>query len=96
MDITQHIARRLLEARTEAGLSVIAVADAIGVVRQTYSKFEQAQGVPSISQLIALCKLYDKPIGYFSDPDEGEFRFHAFSAHLAKKAEAFRRISFSS
>lgn len=75
MDITQHIARRLLEARTEAGLSVIAVADAIGVVRQTYSKFEQAQGVPSISQLIALCKLYDKPIGYFSDPDEGEFRF---------------------
>src|SRR5688500_19942942 len=28
--------------------------------------------------------------------DEGELRFHAFSAHLAKKAEAFRRISFSS
>src|SRR5687768_18288890 len=28
--------------------------------------------------------------------DEGEFHLHAFSAHLAKKAEAFRRISFSS
>src|SRR3954464_15916127 len=28
--------------------------------------------------------------------DEGELRFHAFSAPLAKKAEAFRRISFSS
>src|SRR5512135_2788675 len=28
--------------------------------------------------------------------DEGELRVHAFSAHLAKKAEAFRRISFSS
>src|SRR3954470_3416200 len=28
--------------------------------------------------------------------DEGELRIHTFSAHLAKKAEAFRRISFSS
>src|SRR4051794_6175764 len=28
--------------------------------------------------------------------DEGELRFHAFSVHLAKKAEAFRKISFSS
>ncbi|WP_277972430.1 helix-turn-helix domain-containing protein [Pantoea agglomerans] len=75
MSIKEHIAQRLVEARTDAGLSAVAVADAIGVVRQTYSKFEQAQGVPSVSQLIALCKLYDKPIGYFSDPDEGKFRF---------------------
>src|ERR687897_501932 len=35
-------------------------------------------------------------IGGHVGGDEGELRFHAFSAHLAKKAEAFRRISFSS
>src|SRR3954471_22524447 len=35
-------------------------------------------------------------IGGAMGGDEGELRFHAFSAHLAKKAEAFRRISFSS
>jgi len=75
MNIQEYIAKRLLEARSEAGLSVVAVADAIGVVRQTYSKFEQAQGVPSVTQLIALCKLYNKPIGYFYDDDEGTFRF---------------------
>lgn len=75
MNIQEYIAKRLVEARIEAGFSALAVADAIGVVRQTYSKFEQAQGVPSVTQLIALCKLYNKPIGYFYDGDEGTFRF---------------------
>lgn len=75
MNIQQHIAERLVKARNDAGLSAIAVADAIGVVRQTYSKFEQAQGIPSVTQLISLCKIFDKPIGYFYDQDDGEFRF---------------------
>lgn len=75
MNIQQQIAARLLKARTDAGLSAVAVADALGVVRQTYGKFEQGQGVPSVSQLIALCKIFDKPIGYFYDQEEGEFRF---------------------
>lgn len=75
MNIQQRIAERLVQARNDAGMSAIAVADAIGVVRQTYSKFEQAQGVPSVTQLIMLCKVFDKPIGYFYDQDDGEFRF---------------------
>ena len=75
MNIQQRIAERLVKARNDAGLSAIAIADALGVVRQTYSKFEQAQSIPSVPQLIALCKIFDKPIGYFYDPDDGEFRF---------------------
>lgn len=75
MNIQERIAERLVKARNDAGLSAITVADAIGVVRQTYSKFEQAQGVPSVTQLILLCKIFDKPIGYFYDQDDGEFRF---------------------
>ncbi|MBW5823087.1 helix-turn-helix domain-containing protein [Yersinia enterocolitica] len=75
MNIQQRIAERLVQARNDAGMSAIAVADAIGVVRQTYSKFEQAQGVPSVTQLIMLCKIFDKPIGYFYEQDDGEFRF---------------------
>ncbi len=75
MNIQQRIAERLVQARNDAGMSAIAVADAIGVVRQTYSKFEQAQGVPSVTQLILLCKIFDKPIGYFYDQEDGEFRF---------------------
>lgn len=75
MNIQQRIADRLVKARDDAGLSAVAVAEAIGVVRQTYSKFEQGQGVPSVSQLISLCKIFDKPIGYFYDQDDGEFRF---------------------
>ncbi|HCB1499864.1 TPA: ImmA/IrrE family metallo-endopeptidase [Klebsiella michiganensis] len=75
MNIQQRIAERLIKARTDAGLNASAVADRIGVVRQTYSKFEQAQGVPSVTQLISLCKVFDKPIGYFYDEDDGEFRF---------------------
>ncbi|RPE04666.1 XRE family transcriptional regulator [Candidatus Pantoea deserta] len=43
MNIQEQIAKKLVEARVEAGLSAVAVADAIGVVRQTYGKFEQAQ-----------------------------------------------------
>ncbi|HGH3388631.1 TPA: helix-turn-helix domain-containing protein [Citrobacter freundii] len=75
MNIQQRIAERLVKARTEADMSTVAVAAAIGVVRQTYSKFEQGQSIPSVSQLISLCKLFDKPIGYFYEQDEGEFRF---------------------
>lgn len=75
MNIQQRIAERLVQARNNVGMSAIAVADAIGVVRQTYSKFEQAQGIPSVTQLIMLCKIFDKPIGYFYDQDDGEFRF---------------------
>ncbi|MBM2988671.1 helix-turn-helix domain-containing protein, partial [Escherichia coli] len=52
MNIQQRIAERLVQARNDAGMSASAVADAIGVVRQTYSKFEQALGVPSVTQLI--------------------------------------------
>ena len=73
MNIQQRIAERLVQARNDAGMSAIAVADAIGVVRQTYSKFEQAQGVPSVTQLIMLCKVFDKPIGYFYDQDDASF-----------------------
>lgn len=75
MNIQQRIAERLVQARNDAGMSASAVADAIGVVRQTYSKFEQALGVPSVTQLIMLCKIFDKPIGYFYEQDDGEFRF---------------------
>ncbi|WP_249168457.1 helix-turn-helix domain-containing protein [Erwinia sp. E602] len=75
MNLEQLIAERLIQARRDAGLSAVAVAEALGVVRQTYGKFEQAQNVPSVTQLIALCNLFDKPIGYFYEQDDADVRF---------------------
>lgn len=75
MNLEQLIAERLIQARRDAGLSAVAVAEALGVVRQTYGKFEQAQSVPSVTQLIALCNLFDKPIGYFYEQDDADVRF---------------------
>lgn len=75
MDIQKQIAQKLIEARTSMGMSASAVADALGIVRQTYGKYEQGLSTPDVSQLIALCKIFDKPLGYFYDQDEGSFRF---------------------
>jgi len=75
MDIKEQIVVRMIAARTEAKLSMSEVADELGLVRQTYAKFEQGASIPDVAQMIALCKLFDKPMGYFYDLDDGQFRF---------------------
>lgn len=75
MDIKRHIANRLESARTEAGIGISDVAEYLGMVRQTYSKFEQGLSIPDAIQIIKLCTLYDKPLGYFYEHDDSRFRF---------------------
>lgn len=45
----------LREARKKKGIKACAVADAIGVSRQTYAKYEDDQGIMSIKHAQAAC-----------------------------------------
>lgn len=47
---------QLKEAREAKGIKQAAVANALGVSRQTYSKYEQDQSSMTISQARAACK----------------------------------------
>ncbi|MCG3101493.1 XRE family transcriptional regulator [Enterobacter cloacae] len=75
MDIKIQISQRLIKAREDAGLSQTDVADNLGIVRQTYARFEQGESSPDITQIITLSHVFDKPLGYFYDCDENTFRF---------------------
>lgn len=46
----------LKEARESKGVKLAAVADHLGVSRQTYRKYEENQGQMSIDQAIAACE----------------------------------------
>lgn len=74
MDIKSIIAGRLVEARESAKMTQAQVADALGLVRQTYARFEQSQALPDVAQLITLTKLFDKPLDYFYESSTDSYR----------------------
>jgi len=52
------LGERLLEYRTNAKLSQDALAEKIGVTRQTISKWETDQSTPEFNKILPLCELY--------------------------------------
>lgn len=67
--IDRHIAKRLREARKEAGLTLQAVAADSGVAFQQIQKYANASNRVSASRLYALAKALKKPITYFYPDD---------------------------
>ena len=49
---------RLAEARKKAGMSQNAVAEALGIPQQQYSRYENGKNEIPVRYIIQLCKLY--------------------------------------
>lgn len=62
----QSIAAKLKEAREYLGLSQQEVADALQLPRSAISLLETAQRGVESTELQALARLYQRPIGYFT------------------------------
>lgn len=48
--------KTLKEARTDKGIKQLAVADAIGITRQTYAKYEENPAIMPIGKAIEACR----------------------------------------
>lgn len=57
--MNQDIAARLVEYRLDAGLSQEKLAERLSVSRQAVSKWERAESLPDIGNVLALEDLYD-------------------------------------
>ena len=53
------LGQRLYEMRKEKGFSQEKVAEALGVTRQTISKWETDQTTPDFDKILPLCELYN-------------------------------------
>jgi HTH-type transcriptional regulator/antitoxin HipB len=75
-----EIASRLAAKRKKAGLSQEGLAEALGVSRQTVSKWERSESSPDTDNLIALAKLYGASLDellYIDDAIEDDVAFEA-------------------
>jgi Zn-dependent peptidase ImmA (M78 family)/transcriptional regulator with XRE-family HTH domain len=73
---------RLKSARTAAGLSLRALADAVGVSAMALSKYERDRMRPSPAVLEALAKALDVPVGHFTEEAAAlELRDVEYRAH---------------
>lgn len=72
--VDRNLARRLREARREAGLSTRAVCDKLprrfSVSKTTISSYENGVTTPPIDVLAALADLYSRPLNWFLDARE--------------------------
>ena len=59
MTLGQHIQA----LRKEAGCSQEALGEALGVTRQSISKWESDQAIPEVDKLVALSRLFQVPVG---------------------------------
>ena len=66
----EQIAEKLQELRKEKGLSQEGLALELGISRQTVSKWEAGGAVPSIENLIMLCRVFGVDITYFLSESE--------------------------
>ena len=66
----EKIAEKLQELRKEKGLSQEGLASELGISRQTVSKWEAGVAVPSIENLITLCRVLEVDITYFLPESE--------------------------
>ncbi len=66
------LGERIQECRKKAGLSQEALGEAMGVTRQSISKWESDTTVPELDKLVALSKLFHIPVGALLGVEEGE------------------------
>ena len=59
MTLGQHIQA----LRKEAGYSQEALGEALGVTRQSISKWESDQAIPEVDKLVTLSRLFQVPVG---------------------------------
>ena len=57
-------AQRLKELRTENNLTQTQVATQLGIRQQSYTRYENGSGEPSLDTLIAIAKLYNVSVDY--------------------------------
>lgn len=57
-------AQRLKELRTENNLTQTQVATKLGIRQQSYTRYENGSGEPSLDTLIAIAKLYNVSVDY--------------------------------
>jgi putative transcriptional regulator len=65
---------RLRVLRAERNWSQAALADRVGVSRQTINSLETGRYDPSLPLAFRLARLFGKPIEFIFDPTEGELR----------------------
>lgn len=65
--ILSIVARRLREARTEAGMTQFGVADVTGICRRTIQRYEYGVTIPDVLALEKLSAAYGKPVSWFFD-----------------------------
>ena len=57
-------AQRLKELRTENNLTQQQVATKLGIRQQSYTRYENGAGEPSLDTLIAIAKIYNVSVDY--------------------------------
>lgn len=66
------LGERIQDCRKNAGLSQEALGEAMGVTRQSISKWESDTTIPELDKLVALSKLFHIPVGALLGVEEGE------------------------
>ena len=57
-------AQRLKELRTENNLTQKQVATKLGIRQQSYTRYENGAGEPSLDTLVAIAKIYNVSVDY--------------------------------
>lgn len=80
-----EIGQKLKTKRTEAGLSQEALAERIGVSRQTISSWENNRSYPDIGSILKLSDLYDVSLDELLKEDENMRKHVEETAKLPQK-----------
>ena len=80
------IGERIAQKRKENNLSQEALGEALGVSRQSISKWESDNSLPEIEKLIAMSKLFSVSVGWLLGVEETEQRAEADEGGAAESA----------
>ena len=80
------IGQRIAQMRKENNLSQEALGEALGVSRQSISKWESNNALPEIEKLIAMSKLFSVSVGWLLGVEETEQRAEADEGGAAESA----------
>ena len=80
------IGQRIAQMRKENNLSQEALGEALGVSRQSISKWESNNALPEIEKLIAMSKLFSVSVGWLLGVEETEQRAEADEGGVAECA----------
>jgi len=64
-DIHRVVGARLREARVEAGLTQLALAEELGLTQVGYSGMERGRSLIGVDVLLDVCRILGRPVTYF-------------------------------